>query len=145
MGPYSQGLGIKSTSKNCAYCLEVVAQAFNPSTLGGGGRWISVSRTARATQRNYILKKQKPNQSNKQTKKLCGLSVYGAEERGLSLQIKISLDHITISHSNENKSRKQDKTSKLLEHNLKLIQENINDLKILKKSPTSRVILQGRL
>jgi hypothetical protein len=48
----------------------VVAHAFNPSTQGGRGRWISEfkaslvyrvsSRTARATQRNPVSKKPLP-------------------------------------------------------------------------------------
>jgi hypothetical protein len=52
----------------------VVAHAFNSSTLGGRGRWISEfeaslvyrvsSRTARVTQRNPVSKK-----ANKQTNK----------------------------------------------------------------------------
>ena len=56
----------------------VVTHACNPSTLGGRGRRISEleaslvyrvsSRTARATQRNPVLKKANPN---KQTKKKC--------------------------------------------------------------------------
>jgi hypothetical protein len=62
----------------------VVAHAFNPNTLGGGGkdRWISEfeaslvyrvsSRTAKAIQRNPVSKT-KQNKTNKQTNKHCHL------------------------------------------------------------------------
>ena len=66
----------------------MVAHAFNPSTLGGRGRWISEfeaslvyrvsSRTARAIQRNPVSKKTK---SKKQKKKRSGL------ERWLSVYL----------------------------------------------------------
>jgi hypothetical protein len=56
----------------------MVVHAFNPQHLGGRGRWISEfkaslvyrvsSRTAKATQRNPVLKKQN-TQTNKQTNK----------------------------------------------------------------------------
>jgi hypothetical protein len=56
----------------------VAAHAFNPSTRGGRGRRISEfeaslvykvsSRTARAIQRNPVLKKQKAKKTNKKAK-----------------------------------------------------------------------------
>ena len=57
----------------------VVAHTFNPSTLGGRGRRISEleaslvyrvsSRTARATQRNHVLKDQKKEKKKKRKEK----------------------------------------------------------------------------
>jgi hypothetical protein len=56
----------------------VVAHTFNPRQSGGRGRWISEfeaslfyrvsSRTARATQRNPVLKNQKEKKTKKVTK-----------------------------------------------------------------------------
>jgi hypothetical protein len=57
----------------------VVAHAFNLSTWGGRGRWISEfevslvykvsSRTARATERNPVSKNQKPGRKKKKKKR----------------------------------------------------------------------------
>jgi hypothetical protein len=56
----------------------VVAHAFNPSTLGGRGRWISEyeaslvyrvsSMTARATQRNPVSREKKKKRKEKKRK-----------------------------------------------------------------------------
>ena len=61
---------IKAVNESHSISQAVVAHAFNPSTLGGRGRWISefkaslvyrvTSRTSRATQRNPVSKKPTP-------------------------------------------------------------------------------------
>jgi hypothetical protein len=67
------------TSKDRRPKPGVVAHAFNPSTRGGRGRWISEfeaslfykvsSRTARTIRRNPVSKNQKPKNKNKNKNK----------------------------------------------------------------------------
>ena len=69
----------------------VVVPAFNPSTWGGRGRWISEfkvilvyrvsSRTARAIQRNPVSKKQKQKQTNNIYICICKINIHKQEKK----------------------------------------------------------------